>query len=73
MALIGNTWSLVAFLVILIGAMSSLLVKGRLLSKDFAGQNNLDTYSSVYEMAKNGVSYWLQKLASGPSPRGPGH
>ncbi|PWA51723.1 hypothetical protein CTI12_AA265360 [Artemisia annua] len=69
-----NTWSLVALAVIFIGVMSPLVVKGRLLSEDFAGENNLDTYSSsVYETAKNGVSYWLQQLESGPSPSGPGH
>ncbi|WRX21271.1 hypothetical protein QQP08_013758 [Theobroma cacao] len=45
----------------------------RVLPEDFAEANNLETYSSVYEKAKLTMSCWLQRLASGPSPRGPGH
>ncbi|KAK9932219.1 hypothetical protein M0R45_019465 [Rubus argutus] len=49
----------------------------RLLPKDFAAANHLETYSSpsslVYEKAKYTMEYWLQRLASGPSPKGPGH
>ncbi|KAE8663085.1 hypothetical protein F3Y22_tig00113123pilonHSYRG00270 [Hibiscus syriacus] len=45
----------------------------RVLGEDFAEANHLETYSSVYEKAKFTMSCWLQRLASGPSPRGPGH
>ncbi|KAJ0467392.1 putative PAMP-induced secreted peptide 1 [Helianthus annuus] len=68
-----NACTLLVFLVILIAIISPLVVEGRVLSEDFAGANHLATYSTVYEKAKNGMSYWLQRLASGPSPRGPGH
>ncbi|KAK7312387.1 hypothetical protein VNO77_36200 [Canavalia gladiata] len=40
----------------------------------FARANHLKTYtSSTYEHAKNTMAFWLQRLASGPSPKGPGH
>ncbi|KAF5728783.1 hypothetical protein HS088_TW21G00936 [Tripterygium wilfordii] len=42
-------------------------------SEDFASANHLKTYPSVYETAKTTMACWLQRLASGPSPRGPGH
>ncbi|KAE8694879.1 hypothetical protein F3Y22_tig00110764pilonHSYRG00020 [Hibiscus syriacus] len=45
----------------------------RVLGEDFARANHLETYSSVYEKAKFTMSCWVQRLASGPSPRGPGH
>ncbi|POO01999.1 Transmembrane protein [Trema orientale] len=46
----------------------------RVLSEDFAGGSHLQTYSSsVYEKAKFTMACWLERLASGPSPRGPGH
>ncbi|MBA0870054.1 hypothetical protein Goshw_007271 [Gossypium schwendimanii] len=45
----------------------------RVLAEDFAKANHLETYSSVYEKAKFTMSCWLERLASGPSPRGPGH
>lgn len=49
----------------------------RLLREDFAAANHLETYSSpsslVYEKAKYTMECWLQRLASGPSPKGPGH
>ena len=42
--------------------------------KDFGHANHLETYSSsAYERAKQTMVTWLQSLASGPSPRGPGH
>ncbi|KAK6930378.1 hypothetical protein RJ641_004472 [Dillenia turbinata] len=41
----------------------------RVLSEDFAHHNHL----VVYEKAKYTVTSWLEWLASGPSPRGPGH
>ncbi|KAL9144363.1 hypothetical protein ABFS82_14G291700 [Erythranthe guttata] len=47
----------------------------RILSDDhFSQANHLVKFPSVsYENAKVSMSYWLQRLASGPSPRGPGH
>ncbi|CAN6580518.1 hypothetical protein ACFX13_032686 [Malus domestica] len=47
----------------------------RVLSEDFASANHLETYSSpsVYEKAKFTMEFWLERLASGPSPKGPGH
>ncbi|TYG50064.1 hypothetical protein ES288_D10G146000v1 [Gossypium darwinii] len=45
----------------------------RVLAEDFSKANHLETYSSVYEKAKFTMSCWLERLASGPSPRGPGH
>uniref|UniRef100_A0A2P2J3U6 Transmembrane protein n=1 Tax=Rhizophora mucronata TaxID=61149 RepID=A0A2P2J3U6_RHIMU len=45
----------------------------RALPEDFAGAAHLETYSSVYEKAKNTMACWLGRLASGPSPKGPGH
>ncbi|CAK7322540.1 unnamed protein product [Dovyalis caffra] len=45
----------------------------RMLSEEFASANHLETYSSVYEKAKNHTASWLGRLASGPSPKGPGH
>lgn len=38
----------------------------------FEGESFL-TYPSVYERAKSAVESLMQKLPSGPSPRGPGH
>ncbi|KAK9062661.1 hypothetical protein SSX86_019850 [Deinandra increscens subsp. villosa] len=67
--------TLLVFLVILIAVMSPTTVEGRraLSTNDFAKANHLAAYSTVYEKAKSGMSFWLQRLASGPSPRGPGH
>ncbi|KAF3451023.1 hypothetical protein FNV43_RR07112 [Rhamnella rubrinervis] len=47
----------------------------RVLPEDFARANHLETYSTstVYEKAKYTMSCWFERLASGPSPRGPGH
>ncbi|CAB4263789.1 unnamed protein product [Prunus armeniaca] len=52
----------------------------RVLPEDFAGANHLETFSSsslssssVYEKAKFTMECWLERLASGPSPKGPGH
>lgn len=30
-------------------------------------------YPSVYGRARSSMASWLEKLASGPSPKGPGH
>ncbi|PSS35726.1 Autophagy-related protein like [Actinidia chinensis var. chinensis] len=45
----------------------------RVLLEDFAGENHLATYPSMYEKAKLSMECWLERLASGPSPKGPGH
>nr|DAD25299.1 TPA_asm: hypothetical protein HUJ06_026763 [Nelumbo nucifera] len=45
----------------------------RALSEDFASANHLVTYPSVYERARFSMAFWLERLASGPSPKGPGH
>lgn len=45
----------------------------RVLAEDFAGANHLATYPSVYNKAKYTMACWLERLASGPSPKGPGH
>ncbi|KAI3430206.1 uncharacterized protein J3R85_008230 [Psidium guajava] len=47
----------------------------RVLPEDFARANNLASYSSpvLSERARQSISWWLQRLESGPSPQGPGH
>ncbi|XVF29499.1 hypothetical protein REPUB_Repub15cG0126200 [Reevesia pubescens] len=66
--------SLLIILVISLAVMSHVGVEAtRVLPEDFAKANHLDTYSSVYHKAKFTMSYWLQRLDSGPSPEGPGH
>ncbi|KAI8003162.1 PAMP-induced secreted peptide 1 [Camellia lanceoleosa] len=45
----------------------------RVLSEDFGCGNRIATYPSVFEKAKLSVACWLERLPSGPSPRGPGH
>ncbi|PWA44981.1 hypothetical protein CTI12_AA521590 [Artemisia annua] len=68
-----KTRTLLVFVVILIAFISPLVVEGSVLFEDLAGANHLATYSTVYEKAQITMSSWLQRLASGPSPRGPGH
>ncbi|KAL9336754.1 hypothetical protein Peur_071242 [Populus x canadensis] len=61
---------------ILVSALSQQLFcvqATRVLPGELAGANHLETYSSVYEKTKNSMACWLGRLASGPSPRGPGH
>ncbi|KAJ0035241.1 hypothetical protein Pint_26022 [Pistacia integerrima] len=46
----------------------------RVLQEDFASSNHLEIHSTFfYEKAKLTMGFWLQRLASGPSPRGRGH
>lgn len=61
--------------VIFVAIMTTVQVEGaRLLTEEgFAGANHLDTFPTVYAKAKETMSFWLERLASGPSPRGPGH
>ncbi|KAB2041079.1 hypothetical protein ES319_D02G124900v1 [Gossypium barbadense] len=70
-----NSRKVSTLFIILVISLPSLSLEGtRVLPEDFAKANHLHTYSSsVYEKAKFTMSCWLQRLASGPSPRGPGH
>ncbi|KAL6971748.1 hypothetical protein U1Q18_031430, partial [Sarracenia purpurea var. burkii] len=43
----------------------------RVLPKDFADENYLETYPLMYEKAKLTMTSWLERLSSGPSPKGP--
>jgi len=70
-----NLVAVVVFVAILIGESR---VEARVLSHSqefaFARANNLQTYtSSAYEQAKKTMAFWMQRLASGPSPKGLGH
>ena len=65
----SNTTVLIV-LVIFVTIISQVQVEGaRMLSEEF----KITTSSYVYEKAKFTMAYWLERLASGPSPRGPGH
>ncbi|KAE8718318.1 hypothetical protein F3Y22_tig00110015pilonHSYRG00150 [Hibiscus syriacus] len=69
-----NLSTLLIILVISAAISSRVRVQAtRVLGEDFAKANHLETYSSVYEKAKFTMSCWLERLASGPSPKGPGH
>ncbi|CAI9108600.1 OLC1v1008244C1 [Oldenlandia corymbosa var. corymbosa] len=72
-----NIAVMVCCMLFLIISMQVNVEAARMLSsteEDFAGANHLDTFpNSVYEKAKETMSFWLERLASGPSPRGPGH
>ncbi|PKI63791.1 hypothetical protein CRG98_015775 [Punica granatum] len=62
---------LLIVLVIFVVVLSSGGVEAaRALPEEFARANHL---SSAYERAKYTMSFWFERLASGPSPRGPGH
>ncbi|KAH7681255.1 hypothetical protein IHE45_05G048000 [Dioscorea alata] len=39
----------------------------------FNGISELVRYPSMYEKARTTMACWMGKLASGPSPKGPGH
>ncbi|XWS22164.1 hypothetical protein CRYUN_Cryun29cG0011300 [Craigia yunnanensis] len=66
--------TLLIIFVISVAILSQVQVEAtRVLPEDFTQANHLETYSSVYEKAKFTMSCWLERLASGPSPRGPGH
>ncbi|KAB1225303.1 hypothetical protein CJ030_MR1G008994 [Morella rubra] len=43
-----------------------------LLCEDFASANQPETYSSIYQNAKDSMACWLERLSSGPSD-GSGH
>ncbi|KAE9608265.1 hypothetical protein Lal_00003450 [Lupinus albus] len=63
----------VIFVAILVSHSECGVEASRVLSHDFASANYLNTYTSAYEETKNTMAFWLQRLASGPSPKGPGH
>ncbi|KAK9205792.1 hypothetical protein WN943_016062 [Citrus x changshan-huyou] len=69
--------ALLIILVISVVVLSHVGVEAtRVLPDDFAKANHLNTFSSppsVYEKAKLKMSFWFERLASGPSPKGPGH
>ncbi|KAG8655405.1 hypothetical protein MANES_04G047561v8 [Manihot esculenta] len=68
-----STTVLVIFF-ILVAVLRQVRVEAtRVLQEDFATENHLETYSLVYEKAKNTMACWLESLASGPSHKGPGH
>uniref|UniRef100_A0A803QLC6 Uncharacterized protein n=1 Tax=Cannabis sativa TaxID=3483 RepID=A0A803QLC6_CANSA len=45
----------------------------RILSEEHVQIQKYTSSSVMYEKAKFTMACWLQRLASGPSPRGPGH
>ncbi|KAG8655406.1 hypothetical protein MANES_04G048673v8 [Manihot esculenta] len=74
MSFSSKSTTVLAIFFILVAVFCQVNVEAtRMLLEDFASENHLETYSSVYEKAKNTMACWLERLASGPSPRGPGH
>ncbi|CAJ1933377.1 unnamed protein product [Sphenostylis stenocarpa] len=70
--------NLVVLVMIVAILAGEIRVEARVLSHSeefaFARANNLQSYtSSAYEQAKKTMAFWMQRLASGPSPKGPGH
>lgn len=45
----------------------------RVLSGNFACDNHLAAYPSMYDKARSFMDCWVGRLAAGPSPKGPGH
>lgn len=69
-----NLSTLLIFFMVSVALLSHVGVEAtRVLQEDSASANHLVTRSSVYEKAKFSMGCWLQRLASGPSPRGKGH
>ncbi|GMN36226.1 hypothetical protein TIFTF001_005843 [Ficus carica] len=69
-----STLLMVVFVVTLVLLSRAGVEASRVMPEDFARANHIQTYSSsVYEKARFTMSCWLERLASGPSPRGPGH
>lgn len=63
----------IMFVVFIIICVSKLQVDAaRILAEDLSQTNQLNI-PKIYENARETMSYWFQQLASGPSPRGPGH
>ncbi|KAM7489620.1 hypothetical protein LguiB_027104 [Lonicera macranthoides] len=61
--------SVLIIFIIFISVMSN-VDASRMLLENSAGDNHLVV---KYEKTKNTMTCWLGMLASGPSPRGPGH
>ncbi|KAG5560943.1 hypothetical protein RHGRI_004090 [Rhododendron griersonianum] len=68
-----ETTSLIIFVMLVAVLCHAHVEATRVLPEDFASANQLATYPSPYERAKLTMACWLERLASGPSPRGPGH
>ncbi|KAK9289243.1 hypothetical protein L1049_017718 [Liquidambar formosana] len=69
-----GTSALLIVFIISVAILSQTHVEAtRVLSEDFASANHLATYPSVYNKAKFTMACWFERLASGPSPKGPGH
>ncbi|EEF26615.1 conserved hypothetical protein [Ricinus communis] len=69
---LSRTATLLVVLFISVAILSQVRVEAiRVLADDFASANHLESYSSVYDKAKSTMACWLERLASGPSPKGP--
>jgi hypothetical protein len=61
-----KTSTLLIIFVISVAILSNVRVEAaRVLA---SADHQLETYPSVYEMAKLNMAYWLERLPSGPSP-----
>ena len=74
MSLTRSNTTLLIILVIFVIIIGQVHIEGaRMLSGEFKSATHLTTSSYVYKKTKFTMTYWLECLASGPSPRGPGH
>ena len=74
MSFTRSSTTFLIILVIFVTIIGQVHVEGaRMLSEEFKSATDLTTSSYVYEKAKFTMAYWLERLASGPSPKGPGH
>ena len=74
MSFTRSSTTFLIILVIFVTIIGQVHVEGaRMLSEEFKSATDLTTSSYVYENAKFTMAYWLERLASGPSPKGPGH
>ena len=75
MSFTRSSTTFLVILVIFVIIIGQVHVEGArmLLSEEFKSATDLTTSSYVYEKAKFTMAYWLERLASGPSPKGPGH
>ncbi|CAA6660321.1 unnamed protein product [Spirodela intermedia] len=67
-----SAFLLLAVVVVAVLSMAGTAQAARPPPGQFDGESFL-TYPSVYERAKSAIESMMQKLPSGPSPRGPGH
>ncbi|KAF3953900.1 hypothetical protein CMV_020688 [Castanea mollissima] len=71
-----NTRTLLIIFIIYMAILNQVGVqatRGRMLTKDSSNANQLETHSPIYVKAKDIMTYWFQRLPSGPSPPGLGH